>query len=65
MSFTILQAATFPAGLREKIDPSVKVVGPFGFPVGATLTAEKPSRVTLLQHNPSRSGRPRLISGLG
>ncbi len=48
MSFTILQAATFPAGLREKIDPSLKVVGPFGFPVGATLTAEKAAEVRVL-----------------
>jgi hydroxypyruvate reductase len=48
MSFTILQAATFPAGLREKIDSSLKVVGPFGLPVGATLTAEEAAQVRVL-----------------
>jgi len=48
MSFSILQAATFPVGLREKIDPSLKVVGPFGFPVGATLTAEEAAEVRVL-----------------
>jgi hydroxypyruvate reductase len=48
MSFTILQAATFPCGLRETIDPALKVVGPFGFSVGATLTAGKAAEVRVL-----------------
>jgi hydroxypyruvate reductase len=48
MSFTILQAANFPAGLRNKIDSSINVIGPFELPVGATLSADVAATVRVL-----------------
>ncbi|HEX6566950.1 MAG TPA: 2-hydroxyacid dehydrogenase [Chthoniobacterales bacterium] len=48
MSFTILLAATFPEGLRNKIDPSINVIEPFGLPVGATLSADEAAAVRVL-----------------
>lgn len=48
MSFSILQAATFPVGLRNKIDSSINVIGPFGLPVGATLSADEAATVRVL-----------------
>jgi hydroxypyruvate reductase len=48
MSFTILQAANFPAELRHKIDSSIKVVGPFGLPVGAVLSLDEAAAVRVL-----------------
>jgi hydroxypyruvate reductase len=48
MSFTILLAAAFPAGLRNKIDSSINVIGPFGPAVGATLSAGEAATVRVL-----------------
>ena len=48
MSFSILQAASFPPGLRNKIDSSINVIGPFGLPVGATLSPDEAARVRVL-----------------
>ena len=48
MSFTILQAANFPAELRQKIDSSVNVIGPFGLPVGAILSLDEAATVRVL-----------------
>jgi lactate dehydrogenase-like 2-hydroxyacid dehydrogenase len=48
MSFNILQAANFPVGLRNKIDSSINVIGPFGLPVGATLSADEAATVRVL-----------------
>ncbi|HYZ74030.1 MAG TPA: hypothetical protein VE641_13185 [Chthoniobacterales bacterium] len=47
MRFTILQAATFPVGLRDKIDPT-DVIGPFGLTVGTTLSADEAATVRVL-----------------
>jgi hydroxypyruvate reductase len=43
-----LQAANFPVGLRNKIDSSINVIGPFGLPVGATLSADEAATVRVL-----------------
>jgi len=48
MCFTIFLAATFPEGLRNKIDSSINVIGPFGLPVGATLSADEAATVRVL-----------------
>jgi hydroxypyruvate reductase len=45
MSFTIFLAATFPAGLRNKIDSSINVIGPFGPSVGATINTDEAATV--------------------
>jgi hypothetical protein len=48
MGVTILLAANFPAGLRDKLGPSMTVMGPCGLPVGANLTAGEAARVRVL-----------------
>jgi hydroxypyruvate reductase len=48
MGFTILQATNFPAGLRDKLDSSVEIIGPFGLPVGATLSVDQAATVRVL-----------------
>jgi hydroxypyruvate reductase len=48
MNFTILQATNFPVGLRDKIDSSINVLGPFELPVGATLGAAEAATVRVL-----------------
>ena len=48
MGDTILLAANFPAGLRDKLGLSITVMGPSGLPVGANLTADEAARVRVL-----------------
>jgi glyoxylate reductase len=48
MSATILQAASFPADLRSKIDPAIKLIGPFDPPVGASLAVAEAREVRVL-----------------
>jgi hydroxypyruvate reductase len=48
MGVTILLAANFPVGLRDKLGPSMSVIGPCGLPVGANLTADETARVRVL-----------------
>ncbi len=41
----ILLASSFPSGLRDKIDPSIAVMGPTGQPLGANLSPEEAASV--------------------
>jgi hydroxypyruvate reductase len=45
---SILLATSFPSGLRDKIDPSITVIGPSGQPVGADLSSEEAAAVRVL-----------------
>ena len=45
---SILLASAFPSGLREKIDPSIGLIGPTGQPVGANLSAEETASIRAL-----------------
>jgi hydroxypyruvate reductase len=48
MSATILQAASFPADLRSRIDPAIELIGPFDPPVGASLSVAEAREVRVL-----------------
>src|ERR1700751_2898831 len=44
----ILLTSSFPSGLRDKIDPSIAVMGPSGQPVAANLSAKEAAAVRVL-----------------
>ncbi len=48
MGVTILLAANFPTGLRDKLRSFVTVIGPCGSPIGANLTPEEAAGVRVL-----------------
>jgi hydroxypyruvate reductase len=45
---SILLASSFPSGLRDKLDPSIAVMGPFGQPVAASLSSDEAASVRAL-----------------
>jgi len=48
MGVTILLAANFPTGLRDKLGTDMTVLGPYGLPIGANLPAGEAERVRVL-----------------